>query len=76
MQTMQRCQGRCATGRTTSGLVPPVAPQRGIAPRGLPAAATVTAATKPTATTKLPATHLESSKKALDQLKQQAVNRE
>ncbi|GIL91652.1 hypothetical protein Vretimale_9593 [Volvox reticuliferus] len=73
MQTMQRCNDRCATGRI-GGLVPVVTPaHRGLPQRGLQAVAVANAVTN--STTKLPASHLESSKKALEQLKQQAVNR-
>lgn len=71
---MQQCQGRCATGRI-AGVAPVVSPaQRSLSHRNLLAPAVANAVTNPS--TKLPASHLESSKKALEQLKQQAVNRE
>ncbi|KAG2491933.1 hypothetical protein HYH03_009666 [Edaphochlamys debaryana] len=72
MQTMQRCQGRVASGRI-GGVLPPVPVAQRSVQRGIPAAAVAQAVTN--TTTKLPASHLESSKKALETLKAQSVNR-
>lgn len=73
MQTtmQQRLQGRNVAGRSVAPSVP--AHRSFHSHRAATQTATISAAAS--STTKLPASHLESSKKALDSLKQQAVNR-